>query len=152
MKAKGFTLIELMIVVAIVGIITSIAYPSYIGFVKNGKRSAAQADLMALAAAMQRHKAGNYSYKGAASGGGNTGAPAVFHAHSPSSEPVANKQYSLTIDSVNASGTSYVLLATPVSGTPQSDDGKLYYYSDGRKGWDKNNNGNLESSEYCWKC
>ncbi|MBC3765445.1 type IV pilin protein [Neptunicella marina] len=152
MRDNGFTLIELMIVVAIVGIITSIAYPSYMGFVKNGKRSAAQADLMALAAAMQRHKAGNYNYKGAAAGGADTGAPSIFHAYSPSSEPASEKQYNLTIDSVNASGTSYVLLATPVSGTAQADDGKLYYFSDGRKGWDKNNNGTLASSEYCWKC
>ncbi|MDN4503875.1 type IV pilin protein [Alteromonadaceae bacterium BrNp21-10] len=152
MKNKGFTLIELMIVVAIVGIITSIAYPTYMGFVKNGTRSAAQSDLMALAAAMQRHKAANFSYEGAADGGANTGAPAVFHAHSPSSEPVANKQYSLTISTVTGNGTSYLLLATPVSGTAQASDGKLYYFSDGRKGWDKNNDGTLGNAEYCWKC
>lgn len=152
MKMKGFTLIELMIVVAIVGIIASIAYPSYLGFVKNGKRSAAQADLMALAAAMQRHKAGNFSYKGAASGGGDTGAPAVFHTYSPSNEPAANKQYNLVIATVNASGSSYSLTATPVSGTSQADDGVLYYFSDGRKGWDKNDDGTLANSEYCWKC
>ncbi len=54
---KGFTLIELMISVAIIGIITSIAYPSYQGFIVSTNRSAAQADLMSLAAAMERHKA-----------------------------------------------------------------------------------------------
>ncbi|MEC7509784.1 MAG: prepilin-type cleavage/methylation domain-containing protein, partial [Pseudomonadota bacterium] len=31
-------------------------------------------------------------------------------------------------------------------------DGTLFYFSDGRKGWDKNNNGSLESDEYCWSC
>ena len=48
--------------------------------------------------------------------------------------------------------TAYELKATPVSGSAQATDGALFYFSDGRKGWDKNNNGNLESSEYCWSC
>lgn len=152
MKNKGFTLIEIMIVVAIVGIITSIAYPTYMGFLKNGKRSTAQSDLMALAAAMQRHKAANFTYEGAAAGGADTGAPTIFQTHSPSSEPAANKQYNLTISSVTGNGNSYILKATPVSGTPQADDGPLYYFSDGRKAWDKNGDGNIATAEYCWKC
>lgn len=151
-KHNGFTLIELMIVIAIVGIITSIAYPSYQGFVKSSSRGSAQADLMALAAAMERHKAANYTYNGAAEAAANTGKPAVFHAHSPSGEPVANKKYDLTIDSVTASGNGYVIIATPASGTAQIDDGKLYFYSDGRKAWDKDNSNTLASSEYCWGC
>lgn len=149
---KGFTLIELMIVIAIVGIITSIAYPSYQGFLKNSNRSAAQSDLMALAAAMERHKAANYTYNGAAESAANTGKPAVFHAHSPSSELAANKKYDLTIDSVTASGNGYVIIATPTSGTSQAGDGKVYFYSDGRKAWDKDDNNTLGTSEYCWGC
>lgn len=151
-KNSGFTLIELMIVVAIIGIIVSIAYPSYQGFLQNSNRGAAQADLMALAAAMQRHKAANYTYKGAAESDADTGKPQVFHAHSPSSEPLANKKYDLTIDSVSTSGTSFVIIASPVSGTSQQDDGDLYFYSDGRKAWDKDDNNTLGISEYCWGC
>ncbi|GAA0857990.1 type IV pilin protein [Aliiglaciecola litoralis] len=152
LKAKGFTLIELMIVIAIIGIVTSIAYPSYQGFLKSSNRSAAQADLMALAAAMERHKAANYSYKGAAESNSNTGAPEIFHAHSPSSEPAANRKYDLTIDSVSASGNSFVIIATPVNSTNQSGDGKLYFYSDGRKAWDKDDSNSLSTAEYCWGC
>ncbi|WJG08479.1 type IV pilin protein [Aliiglaciecola sp. LCG003] len=151
-KNSGFTLIELMIVVAIIGIITSIAYPSYQGFMKSSNRSAAQADLMALAAALERHKASSYTYKGAAESAGDTGKPAVFHAHSPSSEPLANKKYDLTIDSVSASGNSYLILAKPVASSAQSGDGTLYFYSDGRKAWDKNDSNSLSSDEYCWGC
>lgn len=149
---KGFTLTELMITLAISGILASIAYPVYTGFMATSARSAGQADLMALAAAMERHKAANFSYEGAASGGGNTGSPAIFSNFSPSSEPEANKRYTLTISSVSANGTSYVLMATPVSGTFQDGDGALYYYSDGRKAWDQNNNGSVGSDEYCWSC
>ena len=146
----GFSLIELMIVVAIVGIIAAIAYPSYQGVISDGYRGTGQADLLGLASAMERHHSGSFSYEGAASGGSNTGAPAVFSAYSPSSEPAANKRYTLSI--VAASATAFELKATPVTGTGQAADGALYYFSDGRKGWDKNNNGNLESSEYCWSC
>ncbi|MFC7000747.1 type IV pilin protein [Pseudobowmanella zhangzhouensis] len=73
MKQQGFSLIELMVAVAIVGILVVIAVPSYQDHVRSANRAAAQADLMALAAAMEQHKSVNYSYAGAAEGGGDTG-------------------------------------------------------------------------------
>ena len=48
-KSLGFTLIELMIVVAIIGILASIAYPSYTDSVTRSNRSEAQRELVRLA-------------------------------------------------------------------------------------------------------
>ena len=149
---KGFTLTELMIAVAIVGIITSVAYPSYLNFLNGSRRGAAQADLIAFAAAMERHKAANFTYNGAGAAGANTGSPAIFQSYSPSTEQSSNKKYDLAISTVSATGTSYVITATPVTSSPQQGDGVLYYFSDGRKAWDINSDGNLSTSEYCWSC
>ncbi len=152
MKNKGFSLVELMVALAIIGILTMVALPTYQSYVKDSNRASAQADLMALAAAMERHKATTYSYAGAATGGADTGAPSVFQTYSPSSEPIANRRYDLTIDTLAANGMSYRLRATPAAGSVQVGDGDLYYFSDGRKGWDKNTDGVIGANEFCWKC
>ena len=52
---RGFTLLELMIVVAIVGILASIAYPSYMDHVRKGNRAKAQAFLMDVAQRQQNY-------------------------------------------------------------------------------------------------
>lgn len=149
-RTAGFTLIELMVTVAIVAIVAAVAYPSYQGVMKRSYRSNAQADLMAFAASMERHYSGTFSYTGAAVAAADTGSPAVFASYSPASEQQANKRYDLTIEEAN--NTRFIIKATPVSGSAQAGDGALYYYSDGRKAWDVNGSGTVDAAEFCWAC
>ena len=58
----GFTLVELIIVVAIISILASIAIPAYNGYVETSKRSDAQASLMALAITQEKYRAQCPSY------------------------------------------------------------------------------------------
>lgn len=149
-NTRGFTLVELMVTVAIVGILTFVALPSYLGFVKSSNRAAAQADLMSLAASMERHKAASFTYKAAAESSADTGKPALYHRHSPSSEPYANRKYDLSIN--EATNSRFVLEAKPYSSSAQSGDGSLFFYSDGRRAWDKDSSGSISAAEYCWSC
>jgi len=64
-RQRGFTLIELMVVVAIVGILAAIAYPSYKQHVLKTHRRAAQACLLELAQWMERYYTNRMTYAGA---------------------------------------------------------------------------------------
>jgi type IV pilus assembly protein PilE len=151
-KQGGFTLIELMIVVVIIGLISALAFPSYQSIISSSTRNTAQADLISFAAAMERHHASSYTYKGAGIGGANIGQAKIFAAHSPSSEPAVNRKYDLTIDDVSYNGLTYRLKAAPLLSGLLASNGALYIYSDGRRAWDADNNGIIAASEYCWSC
>ena len=63
---KGFTLIELMIAVAVVGILAAIALPSYQQYVIRAKRAAAQSEMMDIANREQQYFFANRAYASAA--------------------------------------------------------------------------------------
>lgn len=144
-RQAGFTLTELMIAVAIVAILASIAYPAYQDQVRSSRRADAQAALSSFANAMERHYTEELTYEGAAAGGSDTGAPAIF----PTEAPIdgGTKYYDLSI--ISADDSSYTIQAGPKG--PQSDDGTLQLDSTGARRWDRDNDGSFGSGEACWE-
>lgn len=144
LTTKGFTLIELMIAVAIVGILAGIAYPSYQESVRASRRADAKGALLGFANAMERYYTENNSYEGAGAGGGNTGIPTIFSTTSPVGGGAAF--YSLTISAATA--RTYTLLATPINS--QVVDGIMDISETGARRWDRNNDGNIVAGENTW--
>ena len=125
-RAKGFTLIELMIVVAIVGILAAIAYPSYQEQVRKTKRGDCAGALAGLANAMERYFTTNNTYVGATLG---NGAGDIYPAQCPVDGDTPT--YNLA---VAATATTYTLQAAP-TGTQAADDcGTLTLTNTGVKG------------------
>lgn len=110
---KGFTLIELVITLAIFAILVVIAYPSYTKYIVSARRSDAQSALLDLAARMEQYYAENNSYAGATIGVN----PATDIVNTAAS---AEGWYNLT---VNSNASSYTLTATPI-GAQASQDSK----------------------------
>lgn len=102
---KAFTLVELLITVAIVGILVSIAYPSYRGHINATKESEAQMALSSLANAMSQYRFDNsaLSFSG-------TTAAAIFSDKVPIDG--GTKTYTLSI--LSAGATTFKLKAAPV--------------------------------------
>lgn len=61
-RVSGFTLIELMIVVAIVGILAAIAYPAYQNYVREARRATAQTVILEIQLAAEKYRANNTTY------------------------------------------------------------------------------------------
>jgi len=126
----GFNLIELMIVVAILGIIAAFAYPSYQQQVRDTRRADCTGAIVGLGNAMERFYSVNGSYLGAAAGGANTGAPAVFSASCPIDGNTAT--YNITIQAASAS--TYTLNAAPTGAQTDDKCGTLSFSNTGVKG------------------
>jgi len=142
--SKGFTLVELLIVVVIISLLAMVAIPSYNVSVSKARRADAQSSLSGLSGAMERYFTENGTYIGAAGTVGtptSTGAPWIFHTQTPVDGSV--KFYNLTIHAATAG--SYTLRATPIGG--HVGDGYLELASTGVEHWDKNNDGDTNDSD-----
>lgn len=114
---RGFTLIELMITVAIVGILAAVAYPSYREYVAKSRRAEAQALLMQSSQWMERFYAENYSYSANTAGVAVTDAT-MFPARYSQSPASGTAAYTITV--VAATATTFTVTATR-TGTMAAD-------------------------------
>jgi type IV pilus assembly protein PilE len=144
---RAFTLIELMITVAIIGILASIAYPSYTDSVQKSRRSDAMGALLGFANAMERRFTETNSYAGAAgttATPADTGAPRIYPTQSPIDG--GTKYYNLTINPATA--TTYTLNAAPINAQSNDKCGTLTLKQTGAKGI---TGGTGVTATDCWK-
>lgn len=118
---KGFTLIELMIVVAIIAILSAIAVPNYQNYLVKSRRSAAEQYLMTLANKEEQYLLDNRTY--------TTDKSALGYASDPTD---VSTYYSVGIV-LPATGVGYTITAQPKSPGPQAADGAVSVDNTGAK-------------------
>jgi len=110
-RIVGFSLIEIMIVMVIIGILGAVAYPNYIDSVRKGRRAEATSTLLKLAVAQERTRANTLTY---------TSDMTVFGYANAGANILDGGFYSVVINP--AAVSTFTITASEVAGTDQAAD------------------------------
>jgi len=139
-QSQGFTLIELMIALVILGVITAIAYPSYTSHMTNNRRAQGQVALMDISQRMERYYAENHTFVGATL--------ATIGSNNTAGDGSNTSYYNLALSNLSATGFTASATAT---GTQASNDiscGIVAMNQLGQKG--RLGNGVFQVDANCW--
>ncbi len=123
-RSSGFTLIELMITVAVIGILAAVAYPSYNDYLIRATRSAAQSFMLDVSNKEEQYLLDARIYAAVANNAG-------FSTLGLTVPVEVSRFYNLTVASVTAS--TYTIQAAPIAGTRQASDSTLGLTNAGTK-------------------
>lgn len=122
---RGFTLIEVLIVVALLGILASVAYPSYQEYVRRGHRAEARAELMKVAQWMERTATANGTYPVSTVTAQKTALDAMLSGLS------GGTRYAYSVTSTT--GSTYAAKAVPQGAQSQDSCGTLVLHHNGQQ-------------------